>query len=182
MVAGGAGSDDGAIAGSEVSAGITIENDGALAEDGASVDVAGNRVSVADVSMSDGKMAVPLVGGSDETIGNWAPVEVGENVIPDSVGDSVGTIGMVELSTGSGRSVAVVIGSSVAVAVAVGSEVAISVALETGMSAMVVSGSVVCGYGSEVIGSEIDGLVLETSGVLPGGDMVGEASDTELEG
>ena len=94
------------------------------------------------------------------------PVAVCEKVMPDSVGVSVGN-GMVELSP------------SVAEAMAVGSDVAISVGLETGMSVMVVPGSVVTVGISEVTGSKVGWLVLETSGVLPGGVTVGETSVAE---
>lgn len=90
-------------------------------------------------------------------------------------------IGTVALSCGSVISVADGIGSSVMVATDVGSEVTISVGLEDGMSVMVVPGSAVDGKESEVTGCEVNGS-LETSGVLPGGDMVGEASDVETGG
>ena len=82
-------------------------------------------------------------------------------------------IGTVTLSCGSVTSVADGIGSSVVVATDVGSKVAISVGLEDGMSVTMVPGSVVDGTGSEVTGFEVNGS-LETSGVLPGGDMVEE--------
>ena len=90
-------------------------------------------------------------------------------------------IGTVALSCGSVISVGDGIGSSVMVATDVGSEVTISVGLKDGMSVMVVPDSVADGKGSEVTGSEVNGS-LETSGVLPGGDMVGEASDVETGG
>lgn len=53
-------------------------------------------------------------------------MEDGKNVMPE-VADSTGMIGMVELSAGSGRSVADGIGSSVMVAEPDGSEVTMSV-------------------------------------------------------
>ena len=95
--------------------------------------------------------------------------------------DDGSVIGTVTLSCGSVISVGDGIGSSVVAATDVGSEVTISVGLEDGISVMLASDSVVDGKGTEVISSEVDGS-LETSGVLPGGDMVGEASDVETGG
>lgn len=109
------------------------------------------------------------------------PVVVGKYVMPDSIADDGSVIGTVTLSCGSVISVADGIGSSVVVAIGVGSEVTVSVGLEDGMSVMVVLGSVVDRNGSEVTDSEVNGS-LETSGVLPGEEMVGEASDFESGG